>query len=420
MSKPQRRLYHDDSLLLQFSATVEEIVDMRGHHALRLDASAFYPEAGGQLADRGVARWAVEDGTVQQSNIVDAHDKDGDVYHLLAMGQTAPPVGSGLEITIDASWRRQRMSQHTGQHMLSRALLDMLEGETISSRLGENHCTIDTQLTEMNNDEQAALEKRVNEVILEDRPVSIMWPDAEQLKTLTLRRPPKVTDGIRVIRIEDFDVAACGGTHVTRTGQIGLLKITQVERYKGGLRITFKTGMNALGDYEKKHRIAGILTDALTCSVSDLPEAIAKLQQSLREAKQGSKHLQAMLVNAWRTEFLQSTPEDDHGIRWVRAVFDNSSPTRQADISTLRALAGSLCDVENTVAMLATLTPEGVHVIIERHDTLERINAGALFRAVAETCEGRGGGRPDRAEGRMPLGCDIKTAMDHARQTATS
>src|SRR4051812_25872909 len=226
-----RRLYHDDSYLRRFDAEVLAITTYQTRPAVVLDQTAFYPEAGGQLGDRGQLGGAA---------VVDTQETDdGTIVHLIA----GEPPAVGARVTGELDWvrRRQHMAQHTAQHLLSGALLDRAQAATASARLGENSLTIDVARDRIPEAELAAAEDLANDVIDDDVAVRAWFPTPDELAALRLRRDPKVTVDIRVVAIGEFDRSPCGGTHCARTSQLAAVRITGAERYKGMTRVTFTT-----------------------------------------------------------------------------------------------------------------------------------------------------------------------------------
>jgi len=230
-----RRLYHDDSYLRRFDADVIAHTTFKGSPALVLDQTAFYPEAGGQLGDRGtLAGVAVRD--TQELD-------DGTIVHLVE-GEL-PAVGTRVSGELDWARRRQHMAQHTAQHLLSGTLLDRAQAATASARLGESTLTIDVTRDRIPDAELGAAEDLANDLIDDDLAIRAWFPTADELASMKLRRDPKVSADIRVIAIGDYDFSPCGGTHCSRTSQLGSLRITGTERYKGMTRVTFTAGRKA-------------------------------------------------------------------------------------------------------------------------------------------------------------------------------
>src|SRR5256885_5087804 len=218
-----RRLYHDDAYLRRFDAEVLAITSYKDHTAVVLDRTAFYPEAGGQLGDRGMLGGLA---------VVDTQERDDEIVHLLAPGSEPPDVGATVAGELDWARRRQHMAQHTAQHLLSGTLLDRAQAATASARLGESALTIDVARDRIPDGELAAAEDLANDLIDDDLAIRAWFPDPGELASLKLRRDPKVTADIRVVAIGDFDFSPCGGTHCARTSQLGSVRIVGTERYK--------------------------------------------------------------------------------------------------------------------------------------------------------------------------------------------
>src|SRR6478735_6370680 len=200
---PTRRLYHDDALLRRFDATVVALTTHEGKPAVVLDQTAFYPEAGGQLGDRGTLG-GVE---VRDTQELD----DGTIAHLVA--GALPAIGVSITGELDWTRRRQHMAQHTAQHLLSGTLLDRAQAPTASARLGESALTIDVARDRIPDAELAAAEDLANDIIDDDLAIRAWFPAQDELAQLKLRRDPKVSADIRVVSIGDFDFSPCGGTH---------------------------------------------------------------------------------------------------------------------------------------------------------------------------------------------------------------
>jgi alanyl-tRNA synthetase len=378
------RLHHDDPLLLKFTAQVRAHGSWQGKPSLVLDRTAFYPESGGQMADRG---------TLGGLAVVDVQVGDDGVVHHLVDG-ALPAPGTDLAGEIDRVRRRVHMALHTGQHMLSRALVDMARGETVSSRLGENACTIDIDREKVDERDLARAEDLVNDVIESDVAVRQYFPEAGELASLPLRRALKVTENIRVVAIGDFDVSPCGGTHCLSSGQVGLVRITGVERYKGKIRLTFSSGRRARLELGAQADLLRALGRDLTCGDSEVPAAIAKLRRELSETRELLGQSRARLATLAAEELIAKAA----GEPTVVASFD------AVDADFLRVVAKRVTEA-GLVALLAARGAEGQHVLAARPAS-SSFDCGALIKKAAAASGGRGGGRPEMAEGRLPPGAD--------------
>ncbi|MCW5808059.1 MAG: alanyl-tRNA editing protein, partial [Deltaproteobacteria bacterium] len=258
-----KRLYHDDSYLRTFDAEVAAIAAWKDRTAVILDRTAFYPEAGGQLGDRG---------TLGGVAVVDTQETDAGILHVL--DGAVPAVGARVTGAIDWARRRQHMAQHTAQHLLSGALLDRAQAPTQSARLGETALTIDVARDRIPEADLAAAEDLANDLVDDDLPIRAWFPSPAELAELKLRRDPKVDADIRVVAIGDFDFSPCGGTHCARTSQLGAVRITNHERYKGMTRVTFVAARRGRADLFARDHALRQLATAFSCGPAEVPAAV--------------------------------------------------------------------------------------------------------------------------------------------------
>ncbi len=393
------RLYFEDPLATAFEGRVAGAGSFGGWASVVLDRSAFYPEAGGQMADRGVLRWAGV-----EANVVDVQVDDGGVVHHrleLPAGTEPPAAGVAVAGTVDRARRRLHMALHTGQHMLSRALLDEASAATVSARLGESGPTIDLDVAAVDEAALARAEALVNAVIDDDRVIRAYFPSPEELAGLALRRAPKVERDVRVVDVDGFDVSPCGGTHCTRTAQVGLVKITGVERAKGKIRIGFVAGARAREELGRARDDLASLARELTCGPAAVATAVAKLRTELGGAREAAKRLTSELGTRLATELVDAARAN--GEAAIVAAIPGAS------VDLLRVIAGAARERFEGAALLAGADAEGVPVIVSRHPSAT-LDCGKALRALATAAGGRGGGRPDYAEGRLPPGADFTSA----------
>jgi alanyl-tRNA synthetase len=379
------RLDHDDSLLLAFTACVVAHGALGGAPSVVLDRSAFYPEGGGQMADHGELAGA---------RVVDVQvDDDGVVHHRLE--GALPDIGAEVAGTIDRARRRAHSALHTGQHMLSRALEDVAGGATVSARLGEAACTIDLDKETVDEASVAAAEALVNSVIDDDVTVRAYFPEAAELATLPLRRRPKVTDHVRVVVVGDFDVTPCGGTHVTRTAQIGLVRVTGIERYKGKARVSFSAGTRARGELFGEAGVLRALGKQFTCGPDHVHAAVDKLRRELDGARHALGKARGRVAESIAAELVAAAIPGAP----ITAVVDD------APIEVLRAIATRITQRPGGVALLAGKDDDATPVLASRAADAT-FDCGAFLKRAAQAAGGRGGGRPEHAEGRLPARAD--------------
>ena len=369
-----RRLYHEDATMRRFDAVVVETLTWKDQPAVVLDRTAFYPEAGGQLGDRG---------TLGGVAVLDTQERDGGtIIHVLA--SAGPAVGSELTGELDWARRRQHMAQHTAQHLLSGALLDRAAAPTVSARLGESALTIDVARDRMPEADLAAAEGLANDLIDDDLAIRAWFPDAAELAAMKLRRDPKVSADIRVIAIGDFDYSPCGGTHCSRTAQLGAIRILGAERYKGMTRVTFAASRRARAELFSRDAVLRTLATRFSCGPAEVPAAIDKLARDTDAARAEVTNLRGTLASM------------------IAAAFPGDGPV-VAEVpgapELVRLVAVRLA-TSGRDALLSSPADAGTLVVLLRAAG-SRLDCGSVWRTLTSAYGGRGGGKADRAEGRL-------------------
>ena len=369
-----RRLYHDDAYLRRFDADVVAITTYKTKPAIVLDQTAFYPEAGGQLGDRGQLGGA---------SVIDTQETDdGTIVHVIA----GEPPTVGTRVTGELDWlrRRQHMAQHTAQHLLSGALLDRAQAPTVSARLGESALTIDVARDRIPDGELARAEDLANDVVDDDLAIRAWFPSPGELAALPLRRDPKVTADIRVVAIGEFDFSPCGGTHCARTSQLGAVRITGAERYKGMTRVTFTAARRGRAELFARDHVLRGLASQFSCGPAEVPAAIDKLRRDVEAAGTELTQLRSRLATA----VIAQLP----GTGTVIAAVPG-------DAELLRSVAAKLAGAGRDAVLCAP--DDGGATVVMIRASGSTLDCGALWKQLAAKLGGRGGGRADRAEGRL-------------------
>lgn len=386
-----RRLYFEDAYLQRFSAQVVAQSTHTKGVALALDQSAFYPEGGGQPADRG---------TLNGMTVVDVQAEGELVWHVLA----APLDSARVEGQIDWQRRFDHMQQHLGQHMLSAALEHLFHIRTIAFHLGADSVTIDIDTPVLHAQQARAAEQLVNSVIWEARPVLARFVDAEQLEQLTLRKPPSVRGSIRVVSVADYDHSACGGTHPGSTGGVGMLFIRGWERRAQATRIEFVCGGRALRDLDYAYGLLSRAAATLSTGSDDLEPAIARLREAEERARKGWLNAQEQL-RVFEAQKLVAEAQHVGTIALVRLCSSDRS------IEDIRALANMIA-AQGTMAVLGLAAGKG-HIILARGiGQPEAINCATLLRDALQPLGGKGGGRPEHAQGGLADASQLEAALD--------
>jgi len=396
------RLYYADPYLREFDATIERVDSRDGRTVVTLDRTAFYPTSGGQPFDTG---------TLGRFRVVDVVDEDdGTIAHVVEprtendafQNQNAAEPGSSIRGVVDWLRRFDHMQQHTGQHVLSAAFERLFRIRTVSFHLGADVSTIDLA-RDASSAELAAAEAEANRVVWDDRPVSIRYATSEEAAQLPLRKEPTRSGTLRLIDVADFDLSACGGTHVARTGAIGLIAVARWERFKGGQRLEFVCGGRALRAYRSLRDATAASVRLLSVFPDELPGSIERLQADLKEQKRALSAQQQELAR-YRADELVASAESLPGAQLIACAID-------ADANTLKAMAASIASRPGfVVALLSASTP--TLAVIARSDGL-KVSAQQVMSALIAQFGGRGGGRPELAQGGGLVGAadDIVSAV---------
>ncbi len=391
-----RRLYFDDPTLVTFEARVVSTTPVPGGEPggleVELDETAFYPEGGGQPADRG---------TLGGAPVLDVQEHDGRIVHRVRGAHPdAFAVGARVAGDVDRARRTDHTQQHSGQHLLTRAFLNLLRAKTTSFHLGAAAATIDLDRGGVSDDDVARVEDEAARVIRDDRPVlARIVRGADDLAAIggDLRKDPTITGDFRVVSISDYDHCPCGGTHVLRTGEIEAIRVRRVERLKPDLcRVEFVCGERARSDARAKTRLARELVRLLSVEEADLAGAVDKLIARTKDAEKRREKLAKQLVPVRAAELLAAA-EVAGSTRVLVATLD------AAERGELQPLAQELGRQQDVVAVLVVLAASGekAQVAVAAGERAQA-EANALLTELLAPLGGKGGGSPRVAQG----GCD--------------
>ncbi|MEQ1729391.1 MAG: alanyl-tRNA editing protein [Vicinamibacterales bacterium] len=371
------RLYYSQPATQAFDASVVRTEPRGAHTAVWLDRTAFYPTSGGQPHDLG---------TLDGAPVIDVQDDDaGDVMHLVGAG--APQCGAAVHGVIDWTRRFDHMQQHTGQHLLSAMIEKLFSARTVSFHLGSESSTIDLD-RELTPAQLARVEHETNAVIWRDAPVSIRFVTEEDAKQLPLRKESARAGTLRLVEIEGVDLSACGGTHVDRTGAIGQLALDAWERFKGGQRLEFLCGVRAMARFQQLRDVTAASIRQLSVLPIELPGAIERLQQELKEQKRTSVALQVLLAGYEAVTLANDAEPFDDGRLVLQAV--------EADAAKLKALASAIAERPGYVAVLVSRSTPVLAVAARAADA--KTSCQEIIASLATQFGGRGGGKPDLAQ----------------------
>ena len=375
------RLYYNDSYTTTFKANIIERFQYHGNLAIVLDQSYFYPTSGGQPHDIGTLNdLPVTNVLVRLEDNAVAHIINGEIWSDEVNGQ------------IDWSRRFDHMQQHTGQHILSQAFLRAAETETVSFHLSGDYATIDLKDSGLKPTHIEKAELIANQIIWENRPVTARLVSKEEADSLPLRKIPDIDDDqLRIVEIKEFDLTACGGTHVSHTGEIGLIKITKLERRKNELRVEFLCGRRALVDYRQKNRIVNQLANELTTGYAEIEASVVRLRD---EAKQSRRLLKQQLSHSLSIEAGHLLK---HGTRRGNTIIISEQFSGR-DLAEIRMLANQIIEHPNSIALLGIVGDSSQLIFARSEDA-----PGEMNQLIKQTLQvlgsATGGGTAKFAQG---------------------
>jgi len=387
------RLYYDDSHLIEFEARVVDVTErVSGWTAVVLDRTAFYPTGGGQPSDTG---------TLNGARVVECID-DGERGVLHVVQGLAPARDAIVSGRIDWLRRLDHMQQHTGQHILSQAFINLFNAPTKSFRVLEASCEIDVELSNPSNERIERAVELANNVVWEDRAIAIHNVSSEEAASMPLRKESAREGELRLIEIEGFDLTPCGGTHAYRTGEVGMIAMRSWERAKGLTRIEFVAGVRALADYRKANRTARDVAALFSTGRDDAPPLAAQTVEENKDLHRQVRALEEVAASVEAERLLASAAIQSDGTRVVSHIFDSrDADSRDAvsrDAEFLKKIAHVLMNHPRTIALLASRDKDAARLVFARSsDTPGDMNA--LMREACTLLDGRGGGKPDLAQG---------------------
>jgi len=407
-----KRLYYDSSEVHEFDSVVEDFVSPspeQSRPAVILRETAFYPTSGGQVHDTG---WLVLGG--ERLRVAEVADtEDGRVVHYL---EAPPPLLAGAAVhgSIDPERRRDHMQQHTGQHVLSAAFIELYQMPTVSFHMGEDYCSIDLATPSVSSEQIAAAEQRANQIVFENRPVRIRYVTRAEAEKLGLRKlPPAERDELRLIEIADFDLSACGGTHVGASGQIGSIILRKSERVRQGTRVEFVCGDRAVRMARRDYSALSDAAALFSAQLWDVPEQIRKtVEESKLMRKQRDEALD-QLAELMALAALHDQPEKNG-----RKIIVRTFPDRDISFAKLFAQRATRTGMPAIALVASTVDPPGLVFAQSSGGTPgSTADMGALLKQVLSAVGGRGGGSRDFAQGGVPSGSNVEQLLQQAAGT---
>jgi alanyl-tRNA synthetase len=413
-----KRLYYDSSETHEFDSVIEDVAPPspeQSRPSVILRESAFYPTSGGQVHDTG---WLTIDAggrTEDRLRVTEVTDKeDGRIVHYLEA--PAPPLaGTAVHGSIDPERRRDHMQQHTGQHVLSAAFIELYQMPTVSFHMSEDYCSIDLATPSVGSAQIVAVEKRANQIVFENRPVRVRYVTRAEAEALGLRKlPPAERDELRLIEVADFDLSACGGTHVSASGQIGSIILRKTEKVRQGTRVEFVCGNRAVRLARRDFSALSEAAALFSAQLWDVPDQIRRAVEESKLLRKQKDDALDQLAELMALADLHSLAETNGRKIIVRAFSDRdigfaklfAQKVTQAGMPAI-ALVASKVDPPGLVfaqspAQSPAQTPDQ-----NPASPASTTDMGALLKQVLSSVGGRGGGSRDFAQGGVPSGSGI-------------
>jgi alanyl-tRNA synthetase len=382
------KLYYNSTHLTDWQTVITETIEREDGLYVILEETAFYPHGGGQPCDLG---------TIQDIPVLDVISEEDLVLHKLER------LPDDLSVTCQIDWKRRfdHMQQHSGQHLLSATCLDLFQFMTLSFHLGEDYCTIDIETPELSPNQLHSIEWEVNRQIYRNHNILSYFVTGEEASQLKLVKQPKVTENIRIVEIKNVEYNACGGTHVSATGEIGMIKLLKTEKIKGNTRIYFKCGYRALAEFNNTQQILGTLSSKFKTGKDEIIERIEKWENEQKQLQ-----TEITLLKEKNDDYVAQELLAQQEGKMIAKVFEDKS------LKDLQNLANKLTAKSDVQVLLATSAEN--KVVFAQNGSAE-ISCGAFFKAHLGTYNGKGGGSDKLAQAGFPTWEDAFAFYEFAR-----
>ncbi len=364
------RLYYHDSYIRQFEANVVRADETDRGCEVVLDATAFYPTSGGQPHDLG---------RMAGARIQEVVERDDEIVHRLDV----PVAAERLDCQIDWERRFDHMQQHTGQHVLSQAFVRAAKRNTVGFHMGADYVTIDLDAEAISQQHLNEAERLANTIIYENRLIAVRIVPESEVPALGLRKESQRVGPLRVVSVEDFDVSACGGTHVKRTGEIGSIVIRKVERVNRQARVEFVCGRRSVMSGQRDLETLSLVARQFSVGLNEVPARVEKQIQETRQLRRALQEKNKMLAGLLAKELYAQAPERQ-GSRIVKQLFEDE------EMEFLKQLAHALLSQGNCVVLLGSGGAQAA-LLFAQSDSLPG-DLRQVLPACSQLIEGKGGG----------------------------
>ncbi|MGO1469828.1 MAG: alanyl-tRNA editing protein [Tissierella sp.] len=375
-----KKLYINNPYLKETHARVIDKSFENDNFHIKLDRTIFYPHmSGGQPKDLG---------TICEKEVIDVYEDGLNIVHVLEEDIDSKDVN----LSIDWNNRFDLMQQHTGQHILSAAFLKLFNAKTIAFHMGEKYITIDVDIVDINDEEILQIETLSNKIIQSNFNVTSSFLDSSNITDLDLSKvPEEEQDNIRIVNIDNISTTPCSGTHVSSTGEIGLIKIINTTNYKGNTRVSFICGNRSLKDYSLKNRYINKISLSLSSGITDVLDKFLKLKEDKENLQKKNKNLKEEIISLKGNRLL----EKKKNINGIDYIIENLEGIDKKELN----LISSYLNKEENLIQIYKLEDknQGMFLISKSHNL--DINLKELFDSIAQKIIVKGGGNKEKIQG---------------------
>ena len=357
----------------EFTATVLLCQHTDEHYEVVLDRTAFFPEGGGQYADTGF---------IESTEVTDVHEKDGVIYHY-----TKSPIEEGIEVhcRLNKHLRFMKMQQHSGEHIVSGLINRRFGYDNVGFHLGTTDCTMDFN-GDISKKELREIETEANKAVVRNLPIEVIYPSKEELESIDYRSKKEIDGQVRIVTVPGYDTCACCAPHVSRTGEIGIIRLTNVQRYKGGVRVTMLCGFRALEDYRVKEDNNRSISEMLCAKEYETAEAVEKMKEDNNLLKIKLAKAKEDALKSYAKELSDS---DDKNIWVFTGDLEGDEP--RILMNCVLSEGKDVCGV-----FLHTKDNNFRYVIGSKEKDVR-----GLAKEINTLFAGRGGGKPEMVQGQI-------------------
>lgn len=382
------KLFYINPYIIEAECEIQEIFEKDNKILVVLDRTPFYPEGGGQLSDSGY---------IDDIRVNYVYEEEDIIYHVVE----ARPIYKKVKCSVNDNVRRDHTIQHSGEHLLASAFFKLYGVNHSGFHMGEEYSTVDMNLKDIDEEMISRVEEVVNDYIHKNEAITTYFLSKEEAEKLPTRKGIKVEGTIRIVQIGEIDYCACCGTHVIRTGEIGILKIIKTEKYKGMTRVFFKCGKRALKDYMNKQNIVNRLGRSFSVEENCIIDKVEAQNETIKELTKKLNELKKSL-SAFDAEALIMNAEEDIIIKLYK----------DKTFEDIQFIADQVEGIPH-IFILGSLIDNRLMVF---HDGSFKISCGKAFKANLSSFNGKGGGNDKKAQAGFQSIGDMNNFIDKLKQ----